>query len=404
MTRGFVHAAFFLQITAMVLGDWKLYLPGSAAALYLLWCVAAFFMVRRRSRNSNPEAKSIIAGLIYWSENRQPLLEPRLAGLRGMFASPVSTAVVLMAATVGLRGAWFALHNVRLLSLESYSRALSLHTLMRGDLWNHDASVALLAPLAWLSGLTPDTAIRFSGALTGAALIAAMAFTGWRRLGQAAGAVTASAIFACLLIALNFAAAEPTGAAWSAVFVILAAGLAGDEWGLAALSILTAALIHLGFSPILLLAALALTLASFLPAIAGRTPAWAALAVLLTAIFLPPNGATPEHQYESAARAAHRIAREFRTNDWIVVSPGLEVAQTYGRGWHVELADFVDRHSEAQVAKAGFQFPYRAQDLFIFVEKRVLMTVENGPFCSASWWRMASAARNSPRWRCAYTM
>ena len=98
VTRGFVHAAFFLQIAAMVLGDWKLYLPGSAAALYLLWCVAAFFMVRRRSRNSNPEAKSIIAGLIYWSENRQPLLEARLAGLRGMFASPVSTAVVLMAA------------------------------------------------------------------------------------------------------------------------------------------------------------------------------------------------------------------------------------------------------------------------------------------------------------------
>ncbi len=371
VTRGFVHAAFFLQIAGMVLGDWRLYLPGSAAALYLLWCVAASIMVRRR-QSADPGAASVIAGLIDWSENRQPLLAPRLARLRRVFASPVTTAVVLIGATIALRGAWFALHNVRLMRLESYSRALSLHTLMRGDLWNHDSSVALLAPLAWLSGLTPDAAIRFSGALTGAALIAAMAFTGWHRLGQAAGAVTSSAIFACLLIALNLAPSEPTGAEWSAVFVILAAGLAGEEWGLAALAILTAALIHLGLSPILLLAALALTLASLLPAIAGRVPAFAALAVLAAAIFLPPNGVAPEHQYESAARVAHRIAGEFRTNDWIVVSPGLEVAQIYGRGWHVELADFVNTHSEEQVARTGFHFPYHVQDLFVFVEKRVL--------------------------------
>jgi hypothetical protein len=69
---------------------------------------------------------------------------------------------------------------------------------------------------------------------------------------------------------------------------------------------------------------------------------------------------------------AHRIARDFRTNDWIVVSPGLEVAQIYGRGWHVELADFVEAHREDQVADPGFQFPYASQSVFVFVEKQVL--------------------------------
>ncbi len=369
--RGFVHAAFFLQAAAMVLGDWKLYLPGAAAAFYLIRCLVAAWLVRRGDR-AGAASPRIIARLIHWSENRGPVLEPRMAGLRRICASPAGAAVALVAGAIALRSAWFALHNVRLLRLESYSRTLSLHTLMRGDLWDHDPSVALLAPIAWLSGLAPDQAIRFSGALAGAALIAAMAYAGWRRLGQASGAVTSSAIFAGLLIALNLVPAEPTGAEWSAIFAILAVGFAGKSWGLDALSILTAALIHLGLSPILLVAALALTLASLLPAIVGRMPAFAALAVLLVAIFLTPRGAAPEHQYEAAARAAHRIAREFRSNDWILVSPGLEVAQTYGRGWHLELADFVNAHSERQVAGAGFRFPYTAQNLFVFIAKRVL--------------------------------
>jgi hypothetical protein len=363
LVRGFVQAVFFLQLAAMVLGDWKLYLPGSAGALYVVWCAAAAFLIRRREALDWGVAG---ARLLQWVESRQAVRLPHLS------VPPAWAAVVVIAAAVGLRASWFALHNVRLLRLESYSRAISLHTLMRGELWDHDPGVALLAPLAWLSGLAPDQVIRFSGALVSAALILAMAFAGWRRIGTLTGTVGAAAVFALSLIGLNLVPSEPGGAEWSAIFVILAFGLAGEAWGLAALSLVTGALICLGLSPVLLLAALALTVASLLPQAAGRVPAFAALAVLAVAMLMPPRGAAPEHQYEAAARVAHRIAREFRTNDWIVVSPGLEVAQTYGRGWHVELADFVNSHSENQVAQPGFQFPYSAQSMFVFVEKRVL--------------------------------
>ena len=366
--RAVVHAAFLLQIAAMVLGDWKLYLPGAACALYLTWCGATAWILRRR------ENFAVARSVSRWAERleKQDIsLAPR-AIWRGVFGSGAVAGVAAIAAAVALRAAWFALHNVRLLRLESYTRAISLHSLMRGDAWDHDPSVALLAPLAWLSGLMPDQVIRYSGALVAAGLILATAFAGWRRLKTSEGAVVSAAILAGLLMALNLVPSEPTGAEWSAIFVILAAGLAGEEWGTAALSLLTAALIHLGLSPLLLLVALALTLASMMPAVLGRAPALAALAVIMAAMLIQPRGAAPEHQYEAAARVAHRIAGEFRVNDWIVISPGLEVVQTYGRGWHVELADFVNEHSEAQVSQADFRFPYAAQSVFVFVEKRVL--------------------------------
>ena len=94
--------------------------------------------------------------------------------------------------------------------------------------------------------------------------------------------------------------------------------------------------------------------------------------MLVAAIAAPRPADVTVHQYEAAARVAHRIAREFRTNDWIVISPGLEVAQTYGRGWHVELADFVNTHSDGQVGQPDFRFAYSAESIFVFVEKKVL--------------------------------
>ena len=370
LARGFVHAAFFLQVAAMVLGDWKIFLPGAALALYVLWCAAASWMVRRRQPHVRPSRA--IARLIHYLEHRPAVVEPRLAALVRLASSPVAAALLVIAAAFALRASWFALHAVRLLRLESYSRAISLHTLMRGDLWDHDASVALLAPLSWLSGLKPDEAIRFSGALVAALMIAAVAFAGRWRLGSESGAVASAALFAGLMMALGLTPSEPTGAEWSTVFVILAAAFAGQAWGSAAISMLTAVLIYGGLSPVLLLAAMALAIASLLPAVTARVPALTALAVLVIAIAVPPGGQVTEHQYESAARTAHRIANEFRTNDWIVISPGLEVAQTYGRGWHVELADFVNTHSERQVADPDFHFAYSAESVFVFVEKRVL--------------------------------
>ena len=384
LTIGFVRTAFFVQISAMVLGDWKLFLPGAAAASFVLWLGVTAAFARQRSGRplaaSLPSRGAGIARLLEFLEERPTVFAPLGSRVRKRFNTPVAAGAAVIAAAVALRGVWFALHHVRLQRLESYSRTVSLHSLMRGEAWDHDPSVALLAPLAWLSGLTPDHVIRLSGGLVTAAMVLAMAFAGWRRLGTAAGAILSAACLAASLLWLNLTPSEPGGAEWSAIFVILAVGLAGDAWGAAALALLTAALIHMGLSPVLLMAALALTVASLLgsaigrfPAVERLVPATAALAIAVAVILTPLRPAGGEHQYEAAARVAHQIAGEFRTNDWILVSPGLEVAQTYGRGWHVELADFVDAHTEAKLADPAFRFSsYAAQSMFVFVEKRVL--------------------------------
>ena len=46
---GFAQAAFFVQTSGMVLGDWRLFLPGAAAATYTLFLGGvALFAFRRR--------------------------------------------------------------------------------------------------------------------------------------------------------------------------------------------------------------------------------------------------------------------------------------------------------------------------------------------------------------------
>jgi len=77
------------------------------------------------------------------------------------------------------------------------------------------------------------------------------------------------------------------------------------------------------------------------------------------------------HQYESAARVAEQIAQTFPRGEWFLVSPTHELTSVLGRGWHVELLNFLKEYSEASVEPPDFKFPWQA-DIFIFVEKEPL--------------------------------
>ena len=56
LTLGFVQTAFFVQISAMVLGDWKLYLPGAAAGSFVLWLGVTAAFARQFLRHSRRRA------------------------------------------------------------------------------------------------------------------------------------------------------------------------------------------------------------------------------------------------------------------------------------------------------------------------------------------------------------
>src|SRR5205085_825865 len=83
------------------------------------------------------------------------------------------------------------------------------------------------------------------------------------------------------------------------------------------------------------------------------------------------------YQYEAAARASQAIAAKYPRNSWLIVSPSQELPFTYGRGWHLELKEFVSRFSAASVADPAFRLPYPVAHTFFFVEKRPLWPEQN---------------------------
>lgn len=381
----FAQTAFFFQATGMVFGDWRLYLPGAAFALYVVFLIAAAMFTRRRGgpiTGAIPSRRQLYGALLEWLDRgaqAQPVTRWIAAG-RNRLALPVTLSVLVIAAVTALRSAEFALQHLRMERIESYARAISLQALMRGDAWDHDASVALLAPIAWAAGLPADSVVRFSGALVAALMVIVTAWSALRWIGDGLGAILASATLAVVCARTYLTPFEPGGPEWSAVLLMLAVGLARDAKGSAALAAVTAFVIHPGVGPLVWIAAASIAAASLLiPALrslpgslTALVPACAALAVVVSVLVAGARPTTAPLQYESAARVAHRIGREFRTNDWIVVSPGFEVAQTFGRGWHAELAGFVNAHTEDQMSDPQFRLPYSAASIFVFIEKRVL--------------------------------
>lgn len=372
----FVQTAFFFQVSAMVLGDWGLYLPGAAASLYLVFLGAAFVL---RSR-ALPARQDLFVRLLAWLD-RGGQVEAGTWAARGreFFSMPLAAGLLTVAAAAVASAAGFALHHVRMERIESYGRAISLRALLHGAQWDHDAGVVWLAPLTWSTGLTADAVVRLSGPLVAVALLAAAAWSAWRCLGSLRAALSCATVFAVTMMASNLLPREPGAADWASVLMVVAFGLARPAPGTAALAVLTALLAHRGVGVHVLIAAMSIAAGSLLESAMNRVPgarviapAACALAALLAALFSPAAPHPEPLQYDAAARAAHRIASEFRTNDWTIVSPGFEVAQTLGRGWHVEAAKFVDEYSEAQVKDPKFRFAYPTDSLFVFVEKRVL--------------------------------
>jgi hypothetical protein len=107
-------------------------------------------------------------------------------------------------------------------------------------------------------------------------------------------------------------------------------------------------------------------------------------AILLTAVAAALPAALPRssagdgpYQYEAAARACHAVAANYPRNSWLIVSPPQELSCAYGRGWHLELREFVARTSREQLSRPDFRFAYPVEHVLFFLEKRPLWTSES---------------------------
>jgi hypothetical protein len=374
----FVHASLAVEVVCLLLGRLGLCLPGVVVSL----CgVLVLQGMSRRSAYSGRNSlwplvllffEDVEAAKCQVKRTFRKKIGQVCGGKLGILVALYSSLVFLCAR--------YALTHVHFAYAQTYNRAISLGVLSQGQSWQVDSSVALLAPLAFFSGMDVASVLRFSGPIFTAAFILILSVFVFRVWGSITSAVGAAVLFAAVLSLAPATIVEFTPALASNVYWIAAAAL----WPISRRDSVFAILLAAMLSPIQWvwvtafgLLALATVAAAGVRKHALRKAA-ACLPTLICALtmglFTRVNARPVQIiQYESTARICDQIARRFPRKQWIIVSPFQELALIYGRGWHVELSDFISSFTPNQVSNLQFQFPYDCPDVFVFIERRPMM-------------------------------
>jgi hypothetical protein len=389
----FIHASIAVEVGCLLLGTLRLCLPGVLLTLCLL--AALLPALSERAAAAKSDGGRFWLSLFLFLENPQAAksqvaaqFAQRITFLRNKeLWITVAVSSLLLAFT-----ARYALTQFHFDHAETYVRAISLATLTEGQHWEADSSIALLAPLVPFSGLDAASAIRFSGPIFAVifSLIVALCLS---QVWHSYLALYASAAAFCLAAGLSpgilfeWNPVTAAGVYWVASAAVWSASKRDSL-----LAALTALMISPGQWPWaivclgLLCAMNSKARVSYRPfrylAAAGAS----AMCLLPIGLFRPLNAESARiTQYESSARLSNFIAQQFRHKEWVIVSPFQELAFTYGRGWHVELSEFVSPFTTAQLSNPNFRFPYDNPDVFFFIERRPLVVGSSSTAGGAAW-------------------
>jgi hypothetical protein len=269
---------------------------------------------------------------------------------------------------------------------------VSLAALTEGEHVTVDPSVALLAPLVLFSGLDAASVLRFAGPIFAVVMMLILMHcltAAWRSPKALVVTMALSVLFFALAPAI---ATEWSGTLASGVYWLSAAAL----WHTARRDALLAALLGIMICPTeWIWPCAAVTLIALFWVSARRfDPRWKLLPAASTLLacvvtfgtFPIATAQAPRiTQYESAARICARIGHDFHPKEWIIVSPFQELAFSYGRGWHVELSEFVTRFTLDQMSDPAFVLPYDCPHVFFFVERRPLAQGTPANLSKVSW-------------------
>jgi len=369
-----------VEFTAIILGSWKLCLPGIVVSIYALWLGATVVLASRRRWIYDPKSWAVgYSKFLLWAAQGHW----REYFVARVIAIPQASLILsLILASASVQYLWYPLTNYRFQGIQSYARVVSLQTLVTGNAWSADGSVAFLAPVVFLSGLDAATVIRFSSPIFFTMLVAAAAWCAY----QYSGATWCSIFTAglCWLYTRTYgidSTGEPGGLEISALFLVLAVGCLRRSPGYAVIAAILAWLTEPKYPTLLLSVLGCIFIAMLIHWVYSRSPRmlrqFAATAFLL-GIGVSLNSALRSqpadgpYEYEASARIASRIARDFPRNRWVLVSPAHEAAYSFSRGWHVELTEFLRQFPASKLSNPHFQFPYESDNIFVFVEKRPL--------------------------------
>ncbi len=294
--------------------------------------------------------------------------------------SPTAALGALLLLAIFVQRAWFSLIYWRFENLEGYERTFSVFQVVNGNTAHYDSSLTLLVPLMLMGGLDAASVVRYGDPLFSLLACVAAALFAYRITRRYTAALLALGFTAVLPIMLQDTIAKPSAPQQMAtLFWIITGILAYSRRSSAMASAVTAVLVG-GLTPYPAFAIGCVAAAVLIDSAGRYAPGWdslparAVLTVSFAGVLLSDSvRSVPDgpHQYESAARVAEQIAQTFPRGEWFLVSPTHELTSVLGRGWHVELLDFLKEYTEASVEPPDFKFPWAAE-IFIFVEKEPL--------------------------------
>ena len=166
-----------------------------------------------------------------------------------------------------------------------------------------------------------------------------------------------------------------TGAAWLGLSWLATMGVSD-----APATIDVSALANLPLAASLLAAGIFhLVTAAFRYEIGARRLAITATAAAVVVMAMVPRTTAAHYvEYDAAARQSLEIAGSLPKYRFLIVAPVEQLALTYGRGWHLNLYEFVDTVG-ADAGEAGHSLPFQVDDVFVFVETRPFATFEHEP-------------------------
>lgn len=435
----FVVTAMLAVIAVSLLGPAKLLNPFTLLVAYSCWPLGKW-LVRHRG-TIGPDARTAVQAIVLKGANRleraprgnnfassvRSYVRVRRAELFAIADSITTPVGVLMAAAVLVAiGPTCAdvLVNTRLPNSHAYGELLTTQQLFAGELgWGVPRVVAALtAAISVVSSIAPVHLMRLLVPIAGVAAFVSLITT----VRVMTGAIVPAIIAAICAAVLWPATAQLPASEISAVFVLLSLlfvfrtvrGGRDSRWLAITASLLVALL-----TPALLVvvgSAAALMLLAPAGALIGAGAAWlvlswitpnaaplgwaltaaglthlvvshlqftrpplrtalaAAVAILGLAVVMPRAASASYVEYDAAARATLDIATRFPKYRWTIAAPVEQWALSYGRGWHINLHEFVEELS-AHVNDDGYRLPYKVDELFVFVETRPFTTFDAEP-------------------------
>ncbi|MBY0492697.1 MAG: hypothetical protein K2Y23_00660 [Cyanobacteria bacterium] len=381
--------------------------PFMLGAAYLAWPARGLVFMHRRTLTADAIAlsrrltlatavKLERAGTLTTTLRSLPpapqSIEAQRASLMRAMTSPGALVVIMSVVVLVVPKLAATLAFVRLATPAAYAELLTAQRLFVGDLGWHRPDVAadITTALSVVSSISAAHLVRLLTPLAPAIVLLVMAAV-LRLMTASRGPAVAAALVAAVI----GAGSVPTLAGATAALLLMlttfflhqairrrerigVAATAGILFALTAPMLTTAGNAPFGVA---LIVAGVVWIAERRFQFARppvRTASATAVALLALAVVVPRSASASYVEYDAAARQVLRIAGEFPKFKWMVAAPVEEWVLSYGRGWHLNLHQFVEEVGP-RTNDPGFRLPYHVDELFVFVETRPFATYATEP-------------------------